>query len=61
MSERNGTLVQVDMFDTVVNNTLLTGLPRPNDLKVFHPLKYPTTGNLNTDFIELLCMQRYEC
>lgn len=41
-SETQGTLYKMDMFQTIRSrNPMVTGLPRTNDLKMFHPDKLP--------------------
>lgn len=45
LSENNGTLYKISMFDPLtISRPMLTGLPKTNDLKLHHPLKVPGKG-----------------
>lgn len=45
LSENNGTLMKMPMFDPRKSDTLIVGLPRTNDLKMFHEARLPTKGS----------------
>ena len=44
LSENNGTLIQMPMFNPRSYTRLITGFPRTNDLKLYHRSKAPSKG-----------------
>jgi len=57
LSEADSTLFMMNMFATTGNHSLQGGLPKSNDMVLTHPARFPSAGQLHSQYSQYVYHQ----